>query len=295
MSDLNGNITAQTVDVSSDFSQRYNAAAHAFKGIFERVQAKQDIPVMEIRQIINSLIQDIDVHSNLLFILKRSEDPSLYMYEHSVSVGTLAYIMAKWMGTPSSERMQVALAGILMDIGKTRLDPKILWESGKLTPSEYEDMKQHTTYGYEQLKHIPGLSQGVALAALQHHEREDGSGYPLGITGAQMHPYSKIVAVIDMYHAMCSERLHQKAESPFLVIDKLIEYGFGKLDPKAVLVFSNAVARLSVGSNVILNDGTVGKVVMLNPYYPTRPMIEVDRTFINLNDQRDRWIDKVMF
>lgn len=276
------------------FEKHLREAALAFKDLYVNVQRKQGIPVLEARAIIAPLIEELEKNFNILNILQRGDEPSNYLYEHSVQLSLLAYLLAKWMNLPQKEWMQVALAGMLMDIGKTRLDPKIVWEAGRLTPEEFEEMKQHTVFGYEQLKSSAGLTQGVALAALQHHEREDGSGYPLGITGAKMHPYSKIVAVVDIYHAMCSDRLHQKAASPFLVIDKLLEYSFDKLDPKTVLVFATRLTRLSIGSQVELNSGKIGKVIFANPNFPTRPMIEVEGKMMDLTVVKDIWIENVI-
>ncbi|MDF9410459.1 HD-GYP domain-containing protein [Brevibacillus laterosporus] len=269
-------------------------AVSSFKNLFQHVQGGQSIPVLEVRNVMTSLIKEVEEQSNLLFILKKADNPNNYLYEHCVGVGLLSYIMAKWMKLPEKEWMQVALAGMLMDIGKTKIDPKILWKPDKLTSSEFEEMKKHTVYGYELIKSAKGLTQGVGLAALQHHEREDGSGYPFGIKGDKIHTYSKIITVADMYHAMCSDRLHQKATSPFLVVEQLLQDSFGKLDPKVVRVFVNGITQFSIGSKVELSDGTVGKVVFINQNYPTRPMVEINQNIINLADKRNVWIVKAL-
>nr|WP_309241984.1 HD-GYP domain-containing protein [Brevibacillus daliensis] len=272
------------------FSEQFDKAVTSFKNIFQHVQGGQSVQVMEARTVISSLIQGIEDISNLMIILKKSDDPNNYLYEHCVSVGLLSYIIAKWMKLPDKELMQVALAGVLMDIGKTKVNPKIIWKTSKLTPDEFEEMKQHTVYGYDLLKNAQGLTNGAALAALQHHEREDGSGYPLGIKSEKIHLYSKIIAIADIFHAMCSDRLHQKATSPFLVAEALIEESFGRLDPKIVRTFIQEITQLALGTKVELSDGSFGKVIYINPNNPTRPMVEVNSTIINLSDSRNIWI-----
>ncbi|QOS98471.1 HD-GYP domain-containing protein [Brevibacterium sp. JNUCC-42] len=288
------NKSARKRQTESGLVEHFEKSVTSFKNLFQHVQGGQNIPVLEVRNVMTTLLKEVEEQSNLLLVLKKADNPNNYLYEHCVGVGLLSYIMAKWMKLPEKEWMQVALAGMLMDIGKTKVDPKILWKPGKLTPGEFEEMKKHTVYGYELIKSAQGLTQGVRLAALQHHEREDGSGYPFGIKGDKIHTYSKIIAVADIYHAMCSDRLHQKATSPFLVVEQLLQDSFGKLDPKVVRVFVNGITQFSIGSKVELSDGTVGKVVFINQNYPTRPMVEINQDIINLADKRNVWIVKAL-
>ncbi|OUQ85000.1 c-di-GMP phosphodiesterase, partial [Brevibacillus brevis] len=139
-----------------------------------------------------------------------------------------------------------------------------------------------------------GLSEGVALAALQHHEREDGSGYPLGLPGSKLHLYSKIVAVADVYHAMSSDRVHQKALSPYQVVEQLVQDSFGKLDPTIVRSFVEGITQFAVGTLVELSDGTIGKIVFTDRNHPTRPMVETGGKIVNLVEARHLSIVRVM-
>lgn len=276
------------------FQQTFEKAVLKLKKLMIRVQGGDNIPVMEVREAIAPILAQFQEHPQVLLSLRRFSRTDSYAYEHAIAVGIISYMIAKWIKVPEKEWMQVALAGTLLDVGKTKIDRRILQKPGKLTPEEFEEMKQHTVYGYQIIKSSHGLSEGVALAALQHHEREDGSGYPLGLTGSKLHIYSKIVAVADVYHAMCSDRVYQKALSPYAVVEQLMQDSFGKLDPHIVYTFVNEITRFAIGTVVELSDGTIGKIVFTDRNRPTRPMVETGGKIINLAETHHLSIVKVM-
>ncbi|MGG1664627.1 HD-GYP domain-containing protein [Brevibacillus sp. NRS-1366] len=278
----------------TSFQQSFDKAVSTLKSLMIRVQGGNNIPVMEVRELVAPIILQFQKQPEVLLSLRSFSRLDSYAYEHAVAVGIISYMIAKWIKVPEKEWMQVALAGTLLDIGKTKIDRRVLQKPGKLTAEEFEEMKKHTVYGYQIIKSSHGLSEGVALAALQHHEREDGSGYPLGLLGSKLHLYSKITAVADVYHAMCSDRIHQKALSPYLVVDQLVQDSFGKLDPSIVRTFVEGITQFAVGTVVELSDGTIGKIVFTDRNQPTRPMVETGGKIINLVDSRHLSISRVM-
>jgi HD-GYP domain-containing protein (c-di-GMP phosphodiesterase class II) len=269
-----------------EFRQQYDKAVSAFQNLMTQVQGGLNIPVMEVREVVVPMVQQVQEQPNILLALRRVSNVNSYAYEHSIAVGLISFMIAKWLKVPEREWIQIALAGTLLDIGKAKIDRRILLKPGKLTPAEFEEMKKHTVYGYQLIKASPGLSEGVALAALQHHEREDGSGYPFGLPGSKLHLYSKIVAVADVYHAMCSDRVYQKAQSPYVVAEQLLNDSFGKLDPTIVYTFVNGITQFAIGTLVELSDGTLGKIVFTDHRHPTRPMVETNGKIINLAETR---------
>lgn len=277
-----------------DLETIYDQTVKTFRHLMRNIESGSPIPVLEVRKAITPLLESGKEHPDITITLRKVTNAEQYLYEHSIAVGLLSFILAQWLQMPEKEWMQVALAGTLVDIGKTKIDPQILWKPGKLTAEEFEEMKRHTVYGYQMIREATGLNEGVALAALQHHEREDGSGYPLGLTGQKLHLYSKVVAVADVYHAMCSNRIHQEATSPYLVVEQLLRDSFGKLDPRIVHTFVNGITRFSVGTVVKLSDGRVGKIVFTDQNHPTRPLIETSSGIVNLMEAKDLFIRQVM-
>ncbi|MFD2370632.1 HD-GYP domain-containing protein [Brevibacillus sp. GCM10020057] len=276
------------------FQKSFDQAVTTLKNLLIRVQGGDNIPVMEVREVVAPILAQFQSQPQILLSLRHFARMDSYAYEHAISVGIISYMIAKWIKVPEKEWMQVALAGTLHDVGKMKIDRRILQKPGKLTPEEFEEIKKHTVYGYQIIKASHGLSEGVALAALQHHEREDGSGYPLGLPGSKLHLYSKIVAVADVYHAMSSDRIYQKAQSPYVVVEQLMQDSFGKLDPFIVRAFIDGITQFAAGTIVELSDGTLGKIVFTDRNQPTRPMVEVGGKIINLVDARHLSIVQVL-
>lgn len=288
------NPSRQQVTSKKKFEEIYDKAIRSFQNLMVRVRGGQNIPVMEVREAVFPILQQVQQQPNILMALRRVSTVDSYAYEHSIAVGLISYVIAKWMKIPEREWMQIALAGTLMDVGKMKIDRKILQKPGKLTDDEFEEMKKHTVYGYHLIKASPGLSEGVALAALQHHEREDGSGYPLGLQGNKLHIYSKIVAVADVYHAMSTDRVYKKAASPYVVAEQLLQDSFGKLDPIIVHTFVNGITQFAIGTLVELSDGSFGKIVFTDRNNPTRPLVETNGKIVNLAESRNLSIVKVI-
>ena len=117
---------------------------------------------------------------------------------------------------------QIGLAGVLADSGMSRLNPNWLIKGTELTIQEFKEMKKHPTYSYQLVENITALTKAAKLAILQHHERLDGSGYPLGVKADKIHPYAKIIAIVDTYHAMTSERAYKPKKSPFKVMEEML-------------------------------------------------------------------------
>ncbi|MCU6339384.1 HD-GYP domain-containing protein, partial [Enterobacter quasiroggenkampii] len=216
------------------------------------------------------------------------------VYHKSAAVALTSYLIGQWSGYPSKEGMQIALSGLLHDIGKTKVDSDIWSKKGTLTENEKIEMRRHTHYGYELLRNVPAINEGVKLAALQHHERIDGSGYPLGVTGERIHPYAKIVAIADIFHAMTQNRIYKRASSPYIALERLKEESFGQLDPQLVRTFIHKVAQTHQNAFVKLNDGRVGRIVFTEDSHLTRPWVSVDGSIVQLTQERQIWIEEVL-
>ncbi|MDU5141780.1 MAG: HD-GYP domain-containing protein [Paenibacillus dendritiformis] len=279
------------------FVELWMQMVQLLKNVF-RTASMAKLPILELRQQMEWLLAHAEQYSPLFLHpgikeLVAAEEAD-YLYHKSIAVALTSHLIGQWSGQPVKEGMQIALAGLLHDIGKTRVDEDIVNKQGALTDSERAEMNRHAHYAYEILRHTPGLNEGVKLGVLQHHERMDGSGYPLGVSGEKIHPYAKIVAVADMFHAMTLNRGYKPAASPYVVLEQLKEESFGKLDPQLVSTFIQKVTHFQQGSAVQLNDGRVGRIIFTEERHPTRPWVSVDGQIVHLSEQRHLWIEKVL-
>ncbi|WP_052737858.1 HD-GYP domain-containing protein [Bacillus sp. SA1-12] len=165
-----------------------------------------------------------------------------------------------------------------------------------LTEREYLDIKQHPVHSYQLLKHIMSIKEGVKMGVLQHHERIDGSGYPLGVKGDQIHPYSKIVALADTYQAMVSERPYRSKQSPFKVLEQIIQQDFGRFDLNAVNELKKAIIKFSTGTKIKLSNGLKAEIVFVEEQFPTRPIVKIEQTgdIFSLKDIKELYIQEII-
>lgn len=155
-------------------------------------------------------------------------------------------------------------------------------------------MKRHTNLGYDITLSIPQLSDEIRLGVLMHHEREDGSGYPLGMKGQKIAFYAKIISVADVYDALTSERVYKKRITPFDTFRELERIGYGFFDTKVMFTFFSNIAEYYIGSKVRMSNGRVGKVVFITPRQASTPIVEVDGIYIDLSHNSECKIEKML-
>jgi HD-GYP domain-containing protein (c-di-GMP phosphodiesterase class II) len=283
-----------TVEVKlSSLQQEFVQMEKLLKRTFSMITSGMKLPVLELRNGLQALLNHIDDYNVLSFLTPSASSKEDVLLRNSVLCGMTSYLLAKWNKFPEKDWLQIAMAGLLHDIGNVRVDSAILNKANRLTAEELQEIRQHTVYGFRLLEGGTALNQGVWLTALQHHERIDGSGYPMKVRGDKIHPYAKLVAIADMYHAMTSNRNYKKAESPYLVLEELQAESFGKLDPLFVQTFIEKATQFHNGVFVRLNDGRIGEVVFSDRNHPTRPMVSVHGSIVNLMQDRQLYIREV--
>lgn len=263
------------------------------KKVFSLAQAGQPLPILDIRTNLERLYRQIDQYQVLGAALIKSNE-SDYLLDKSILVSMTSYQLAKWSNYPQKDWMPIGLAGLFYDIGNVKIDPAIFEKKTPLNDLEKEEMKKHPVYGYQLLKNVPAINEGVKLCALQHHEKEDGTGYPLGVKGEKIHPYAKIVAIADIFHAMTSNRTYKTASSPYIVLEQLFEESFGKLDHGLVNTFIQRATSFHNGTVVRLNDDRIGEIVFSDRAHPTRPWVNVGGQIVNLTLERQLHIQEVL-
>jgi uncharacterized domain HDIG len=169
--------------------------------------------------------------------LSELKNTDLYTYNHSINVGLYSMLLAYWLGIPYEEIYQSTQAGLLHDIGKVKVDIDVLNKKEKLTKEEFEEIKLHTVHGFNIIKDTDCISYEVKKTILMHHEREDGSGYPIKSKSHMINMYTKIVAVTDVYDAMTSDRVYKRRVSPNKAIEMFTTTGINLFDVNIVNTF----------------------------------------------------------
>ena len=214
-------------------------------------------------------INDNDAIAVDINALKTSDE---YTFKHSVDVATMSIIIAKKQGLKQEDVYNIGIAGLLHDMGKSKIPLEILNKPGRLNDDEFAVMKQHPVLGYEILKEKDDFSQAVSLAVLQHHEKMNGKGYPMGVTSDRIVHYAKILSVVDVYDALVTERPYKKAFSQRTAVEMIMSMT-EELDITAMKSFLASVILYPVDSSVQLSNGERARVVKNNSNTALRPVV----------------------
>jgi len=277
----------------SDFKDRYNVhhemAKKKLTEVFEGAPIVED-DLYELTTVLVDSLRTKTELFNYMYHLRREDD---YTYTHCLNVSILANIFAHWLKLSDKQIKEVTIAGLLHDIGKIKIDRKILNKPGKLIKEEFEIIKQHATFGYETIK-AQNISQNIKNGVLFHHEKLNGSGYPLGIQGEQIPLYAKIISIVDIYDAMTSKRSYHEKHSPFKVIRMFEQESYGLLDTKLLFVFLENIAYNYLGKDVLLSTGVQARIIFIHNQTPSKPIIQVDEQMIDLMFEPTITIDSIL-
>lgn len=255
--------------------------------IFYKIRENDNIEINDVRRLSDMLLNTKDDFGLILKSIIVSRKVDEYTFRHSVNTAALALMMGKWLDFSERSLRLLCYSGLLHDIGKSKIRLEVLNKKGPLTPKEYEEMKEHPKLGYEIVKKIPYIDNRVSFAVLMHHEREDGSGYPLKLTSSSIHTFGKIIAIVDTFDAMTSNRVYRGKISPLKVLKHIKEESFSKLDPVYSNIFISNLLDYYIGDEVLLNNGSIGKIIKMNINDITSPLIKVDNTFYDLSKNKD--------
>lgn len=278
------------------FMDHYNQVVADYKKHFESWQNGSPIDINTIRKLIIPLLDRTEESDFYIFNLyKYTSTKKDYFFHHSVSTSMIATVLAKKLGW-KKEWLQIGIAALLADCGMAKIKRSLFYKEGNLNKQEFEEIKQHSTYSYRFVEKTPSLTKGAKLAILQHHEWIDGTGYPLGVKGDKIHPFAKIVAICDTYHAMTSERFYQARQSPFRVIEVMQQDQFQKFDHEILQAFIVCLTNFSSGMKVKLSNEEIAEIIYIEPEYPTRPVVrmEVSQEIISLKEQKQLYIEDII-
>ncbi len=235
----------------------------------------------------NTITELFDMLNNL-----HSLDDSVYA--HSINVALISRMIGRWLKMDRASLDTLTIAGLLHDIGKVRIPEEVLNKQGKLTDEEFALIKKHPRLGYDILKK-QNIDPRIKKAALMHHERCDGSGYPSNLEEDLIDEFAMIVGIADVYDAMTAARAYRAPLCAFQVISNFEKDGYSKYHTKFLLTFLRQIALTYQSNRVMLNDGRACNIVMLNPNDLSRPVVQFDdNECLDLSTNRDLFITAIV-
>jgi len=232
------------------------------------------IEVDEVEAWADDVIESVFIDSDALQCVSALRKKDSYLLEHSVNVACLLVSFGKYLGLDKQTLKQLAIGGIIHDVGKIKVDDKILHKPAKLTPEEFEHMKLHQVFAGEIILHVKGLSDVSRDVCLMHHEKLDGNGYPRGLKGDEIPIHGRMSCIVDIYDALTADRCYKKGMSSAEAFKILLSLTPFHLDADLVYKFINCVGMYPVGSIVELSDGRVGIVWSSNDSQALKPEVK---------------------
>ncbi|MGL5151902.1 MAG: HD-GYP domain-containing protein [Clostridium sp.] len=225
--------------------------------------------------IAEDILEDILNNKDALVSLVDIKSMDNYTYQHSVNVAILSVILGISLKLSKSQLQELCLGALLHDMGKVLIPKELIIKPAKLSPEEFETIKLHPKRGYEYLGNQYDLKTTCKLIALQHHERVDGKGYPNGLIHTDIHQYSKIVSIADVYDALTSDRPYRRALCASDALEYIMANCGTLFDYSLVTAFANAIVPFPCGTIVQLSNNDVGIVEKTLPGFPLRPVLKI--------------------
>lgn len=251
-------------------------------------------PLDAIRQQIGSIVEDILDNRNLMINMIDLKVFDNYTYAHSVNVAVLSIVLGLAAGMNRDALNRLGMAALMHDIGKVFTPIDLLNKPGRLSEEEFSELKRHSERGFEYVKtHYSEFPVTAYVAILEHHERYDGTGYPLGKAGTKITTFGSIIAIADVYDALTSDRPYRKALPPSEAIEYFMASGGSHFHPDLLALFIRKVAPYPVGTCVTLSNGWIGLVLENYESFSLRPKLRIFRNgdadiepfVVNLRDQ----------
>lgn len=252
----------------------FNEAESYISGMMSSAKMGQHVELEEVNPVVNKLADSILRNHNALLGLSRIRSMDKYTFEHSVSFSVLMMSFAKSMGMSKRFIRLVGIGGLLHDIGKTMTPDQILNKPGKLTPDEFTIMKQHVVHSRLILEKTEGIDQVSLDVAAMHHEKFDGSGYPLGLKGSQISLAGQMASVVDVYDALTADRVYHKGREPSEALKFLLKGAGAHFNPELVQKFIQSVGIYPAGSLVLLSNDHLAKVIEVKENM-LKPVVEL--------------------
>ena len=257
-------------------TKAYSIAFTLFSDISINIERNTKFDIQAAHEVVDTLCESIIRNPDAALLLAQLKTTGKELYDSAIKTSVHLLAFGRHLGLPRKELSVLGLGGLLMDIGKQRLPKEIQTKkSFLLKPNERKLMKQHISYGEEIITQLSNTPEEVIKIVLQHHERENGNGYPHGLHANQLHPYGRMAAIVDCYEELIWGQPGMPGMRPFHAIKELRDNAQNGLSYLLVEQFAHCVGMFPVGSLVELNTGEIAIVLTHNRTQRLLPRIMI--------------------
>lgn len=284
----------QSNEIEMEFNQLSANLENLFNEIINinlKIEASNIKEIREFAKKIQNEIKSTSIVIKNIVLYGSGRDT---IYRHGINVAALSALLGQWIGLEQKQLNLLIYSAILHDFGKMKIDKKILNKMKPLTRNELNIIKTHPNIAYQFIKDIPFLDKSVSYGVLMHHERLDGSGYPLGLKESNIHQFAKIIAIADVFDAINSNRGYKTKKPPFEAMQIVKAESLGKIDYEYSKIFLEHISNYYMGEEVLLNTNEVCKIIQININNLEKPLVLKDGEFIDLNKEKGLFIKEII-
>ena len=249
------------------------SAEGAVADLLNKLHAGEEIDPVGVQKSLDPMIDSIIRNDDAMSWLARMKKKGDYIYDHSIASSIWAMIFGKHLGLSKADLKILGTGAIFSDVGKTKIDNDLLIKRERLTPEEQAVMRQHVEHSVEIVSKMDGIDPRVIEMVAGHHERYNGTGYPRGLSGAEIPVFARIAGIVDAYDAMTTPRPYAVTMSTYDAIRQLNNLAGVEFPEEVVEQFVQAIGVFPVGTLVELNSGEVGIVIAQNRVRRLRPKV----------------------
>lgn len=241
--------------------------------VMQDVRLGKNIESEKVKRVVQKMADSIFRNPDALASLTRIKGYDEYTFVHSINVCILCLTLGRHLNLERESLEQMGIGALLHDTGKMKIPNSILKKPGKLTDSEFAEIKKHPLYSIEILEKTEGLSEESKSVALQHHERYAGHGYPFSLQGEEIGKFAQIAAIADVYDAITTARCYKKAVSPYEALQEMYLSAHRDFNQFLMERFIQCMGIYPIGTLVLLDTQEVGIVCSINHQQLLRPHV----------------------
>lgn len=279
------------------YKDGYIQVKNSMENDFQKILQGEGIEKKGIVDNLGKILAAFGHKMNVFQLMQRVKELDDVTYAHSYNVTLISYSIGKWLKLTDKQLEGLTMASLLMDIGKIKVDSAVLNKRDNFTNDDLIECKKHVVYSYEAVKNYDFISHETKQAILAHHERMDGSGYPLALKGDKIPLFARIIAIADIYSAITSDRPYREKMTPFQAISILEKDYAQKLDTKILYHFMHRIGNCFIGQQIVLSTGEYARIIFIPKRNIYRPVVKIDATekIVDLSSKENYNIEIMSF